>query len=76
MAEALIDIDRDYYEELGKSNDRFAPYVKHLINRYYDDEFEDWESCKTVIDIVRSENISSGDRWAIMKSHDYKEKGL
>jgi hypothetical protein len=62
VQEAMLNIHRDHYEALGKSNHRFAPYVNHIMNRYYDDKVGDWENCKEVLEYILNEEISGDVR--------------
>lgn len=75
MEEAALDIDRDFYEDLGKSDHKFAPYVKHIIARYYDDKIISWDHCKEVIDYVLNEEIPGDTKVKYLVDwHDYPKQ--
>ena len=85
MEEAKLDIDRDYYDVLAESDNIFAPYVKHLmarywdssISRYYENEFDDWKLCKEVLTYVLNPEIPGDNKVDyLVKFHEYVRKEL
>ena len=74
MEEARLDVDRDYYEALGESDHIFAPYVKHVVARYYADYIIEWHSCVDVLNYVLNDEISGDSKLDyLVKFHAYEE---
>lgn len=73
--EAAMDTERDYYDGVSKSDHEFAPYVKHIMNRYWNDSIVSWDECKESLSLVMNKDFPDSNKISYLVSyHEFKER--
>jgi hypothetical protein len=72
--EATLDVERDHYDALADSDHKFAPYIKHIMQRYWEDSIGGWDECKESLSLVMNEGISNGNKVNyLVNFHNFEE---